>query len=186
MRYTLNYLYSVSSFLFEPAIYIYLFPVNFGGLLLFFSLIHVLLEGIAEHFDEGIPFLLRLRLGPLLQHVNFCLHHSFPSGSVFVEDEYCFALSSLDSAVECFRADLFSIDAVGYLQKCFQIVIWHLQHRPQFSRECILFHQESLQVEVDHEFIVPIVLHTWLREGVEQTLDAHFVLLDILQHGQIV
>ena len=66
LRYTLNDLYMVSSFLFEQAIYIYVFPVNFFYFLLFFSRNLVLLDFIAEHFDEGVIVLLRLRLGPLL------------------------------------------------------------------------------------------------------------------------
>ena len=48
----MNDLYMVSSFLFEQAIYIYVFPVNFIVFLLFFSRNLVLLDCIAEHFDE--------------------------------------------------------------------------------------------------------------------------------------
>ena len=66
LRYTLNCLYRVSSFLFEPAIYIYLFPVNFFGVLLFFSSILVHLDCLAEHFDEGVLVLLRLRYDLIL------------------------------------------------------------------------------------------------------------------------
>ena len=65
-RYTLHCLYRISSFLFEPAIYVYVFPVNFIGVLLFFSRILVLLDCLAEHFDEGVLVLLRLRFGLLL------------------------------------------------------------------------------------------------------------------------
>ena len=56
----------VSSFLFEQAIYIYVFPVNFIVFLLFLSRNLVPLDCLAEHFDEGVIVLLRLQFGPLL------------------------------------------------------------------------------------------------------------------------
>ena len=36
---------------------------------------------------------------------------------------------------------------------------------------------------MDREFIARTELHIFVREGVEQTFYAHFVLLEILQHG---
>ena len=176
-------MYRVSSFLFEQAIYIYVFPVNFLGVLLFLSRIHVPLDCLAEHFDEGVLVLLRLRFDLLLYYVNIRLQHSIPSSSVFVEDKCCFALYILHSTVKCFRAALFSVDAIGYLQKLFQIEIWHAQRRLQFSGDCILFHQESLQVEMDRELIARTDLHIFILEGVEQAWNALFVLLEVLQHG---